>query len=167
MESNRKIEQILEEKFRVGILQKIIFRDELTFIVSRDALLEIMRFLKHDQELAYDFLTDLTCVDWPEDELRHEVIYLLFSFKDNSRLRLKVRVKEGESLPSITCLWDSANWLEREVFDLFGVRFDGHPDLTRILTPDDLVGHPLQKDYSLTYEQPQFTHNLDQPPEVS
>jgi len=124
-------------------------------------------FLKKDESFAYNFLTDLTATDWPNREQRHEVVYLLYSFKDNSRVRFKVRLKEGEKVQSATILWNGANWMEREVFDLFGVHFVGHPELTKILTPDDLEGHPLQKDYSLTYEIPQFSHNIDDPPEVS
>jgi NADH-quinone oxidoreductase subunit C len=88
------------------------------------------------------------------------------SFKDNTRIRFKIKVREGHKISSATVLWASANWLEREVFDLFGVVFEGHSDLTKILTPDDLEGHPLQKDYSLTYEVPHFSHNKDLPPEV-
>lgn len=166
MSYNKAAEKFIEEKFGGKILEKIIFQGELTFIVGRDDILDILKTLYEDESLAYNFLTDLTATDWPERAQRHEVVYLLFSFKDNSRVRFKVRLKEGEKLPSATVIWNAANWLEREVFDLFGVHFEGHPDLTKILTPDDLEGHPLQKDYSLTYELPQFSHNKDLPPEV-
>ncbi len=166
MSYNKAAEKFIEEKFGGKIIEKIIFRGELTFIVGRDDILDILKTLYEDESLAYNFLTDLTATDWPERAQRHEVVYLLFSFKDNSRVRFKVRLTEGEKLPSATVIWKAANWLEREVFDLFGVYFEGHPDLTKILTPDDLEGHPLQRDYSLTYELPQFSHNKDLPPEV-
>jgi NADH-quinone oxidoreductase subunit C len=166
MSYNKEAEKFIEQKFGGNIIEKIIFRGELTFIVGRDNILDILKTLYEDESFAYNFLTDLTATDWPNREQRHEVVYLLFSFKDNSRVRFKVRLKDGEKLPSATAIWKAANWLEREVFDLFGVHFEGHPDLTKILTPDDLEGHPLQKDYSLTYELPQFSHNKDLPPEV-
>ncbi len=166
MSYNKEAEKILDEKFKDQIREKSTFRDELTYIVNKDSILDILQFLYEDKEFEYNFLTDLTATDWPERDERHEVVYLLYSFKDNTRLRLKVRLKEGEKLPTTTIIWDSANWLEREVYDLFGVHFEGHPDLTRILTPDDFEGHPLQKDHSLVYEIPQFSYNKDEPPEV-
>jgi len=163
---NKEAEIFIEEKFGNQILEKSAFRDELTFIVGKDDIIDILTTLKNDDKFAYNFLTDITATDWPQREQRHEVVYLLYSFKDNSRVRFKVRLKEGEKVGTATVLWDSANWLEREVFDLFGVHFDGHPELTKILTADDLEGHPLQKDFSLTYETPHFSHNADDPPEV-
>jgi NADH-quinone oxidoreductase subunit C len=167
MSYNQEAEKYIDGKFKSQILEKSIFRDELTYIVGKDDIIEILTFLKSDEQFAYNFLTDLTATDWPERKERHEVVYLLFSFKDNTRIRFKVRLKEGEKLQTATGLWDSANWLEREVFDLFGVHFEGHPELTKILTPDDLEGHPLRRDYSLTYETPQFNWNKDDPPEVT
>jgi NADH-quinone oxidoreductase subunit C len=167
MSYNQEAEKFIDGKFKSQILEKSTFRDELTYIVGKDDIIEILSFLKNDEKFAYNFLTDLTATDWPERKERHEVVYLLFSFKDNTRIRFKVRLKEGEKLQTATGLWDSANWLEREVFDLFGVHFEGHPELTKILTPDDLEGHPLRRDYSLTYETPQFNWNKDDPPEVT
>ena len=166
MSYNKEAEKFIEEKFGSQILEKSTFRDELTFIVGKDDIIDILSFLKEDEQFAYNFLTDLTATDWPDREQRHEVVYLLYSFKDNTRVRFKVRLKEGEKVNTASVLWDSANWLEREVFDLFGVHFEGHPELTKILTADDLEGHPLQKDFSLTYETPHFSHNIDDPPEV-
>jgi NADH/F420H2 dehydrogenase subunit C len=167
MSYNKDAEKFIDGKFKDWIRDKSTFRDELTYIVEKDSIIDILSFLKDDEQFAYNFLTDLTASDWPDREERHEVVYLLFSFKYNSRVRFKVRLKEGEKLQTATGLWDSANWLEREVFDLFGVHFEGHPDLTKILTPDDLDGHPLRRDYSLTYETPQFNWNKDDPPEVT
>ncbi|MFH1893375.1 MAG: NADH-quinone oxidoreductase subunit C [Candidatus Zixiibacteriota bacterium] len=135
-------------------------------MISKESLIGIVEFLRNEPEFAYTFLTDLTATDWPDREQRHEVVYLLYSFDSHAYVRLKVRLKEGEKISSLCGIWDIANWFEREVYDLFGVEFEGHPDLTRILTPDGFEGHPLRKDFPLTYEVPQFTYNIDDPPEV-
>ncbi len=98
---------------------------------------------------AYTFLTDETAVDYPKRPKRFEIIYQLYSFKLNHRLRLKVLAAEGEKMPSVVRLWPTANWLEREVYDMFGIEYEGHPDLRRILLPDEWTGHPLRKDYDI------------------
>lgn len=156
----------LKDRFGDSILDIVDFRGEMTVIVSRDLLIDILLFLKDDTELAYIFLTDLTATDWPDREERHEVVYLLYSFESHSYIRIKVRAREGVRIPTASETWDVANWFEREVYDLFGVEFEGHPDMTRILTPEGFDGHPLRKDHPLVYEMPQFTHNLKDPPEV-
>ncbi len=166
LEIHEKIEAALKEQFSDSILNVSHFRDELTFLVSKEALVSIVTFLKDAPEFTYNFLTDLTATDWPDDEKRHEVVYLLYSFNSHSYVRIKVRLSEGEKVASLTGIWDVANWFEREVFDLFGVEFEGHPDMTRILTPEGFEGHPLRKDFPLTYEMPQFSYNQDEPPEV-
>ena len=165
-EIHEKVETKLKDKFADSILDVSHFRDELTFLVEKNALIDIVIFLKDNPEFKYTFLTDLTATDWPKRDKRHEVVYLLYSFDSHTYVRLKVRVKEGEKVPTLTGIWDIADWFEREVYDLFGVEFEGHPDMTRILTPEDFEGHPLRKDFSLTYEIPQFSHNIDEPPEV-
>ena len=93
-------------------------------------------------------------------------MYNLYSLPFRWRVRLKIRVAEGESVPSLTPIWQTANWHEREVYDMFGVKFDNHPDLQRILMPDDWIGHPLRKDYPLMFEEVAFTHNKDKPPRI-
>ena len=122
-------------------------RDELTIWVDRAFIREAVALLRDDAELRYNFLSDLTCVDWHPLSPRFEVVYHLLSIPHKVRLRLKVRLVEDESIESITSVWPSANFYEREVFDLFGIRFVGHPNLTRILMPEDWEGHPLRKDY--------------------
>ena len=117
--------------------------------VSREGLVAICEFLKSDEGGAHAVLTDETAVDYPKREKRFEVVYQLYSFKRNDRLRLKLLVGEGEKVPSVVAVWPAANWLEREVYDMFGVLFDGHPDLKRILLPDEWTGHPLRKDYDI------------------
>jgi NADH-quinone oxidoreductase subunit C len=94
-------------------------------------------------------LTDLTAVDWPKREKRFDLVLNLYSFPRNERLRLKAQVGEADCPPSVSSVWSTANWLERECFDMFGIRFEGHPDLRRILLPDEWVGHPLRKDYDI------------------
>jgi len=165
-ETHDKIETRLREAFGESVLEVLHFRDELTFTISSESLIGIVEFLRDAPEFTYTFLTDLTATDWPDREQRHEVVYLLYSFDSQTYVRLKVRLKEGEKISSLCGIWDIANWFEREVYDLFGVEFEGHPNLTRILTPDGFEGHPLRKDFPLTYEVPQFTHNIDEAPEV-
>ena len=139
---------------------------ELAFVVDKSTIVALARFLRDDVALKYVHLSDITATDWPEREKRFEVIYHLYSYDLTEYVRFKVHVADKESVPTLTGEWDTANWLEREVFDLFGIPFDGHPDLRRILLWDEFEGHPLRKDYPLTYETPQFTYNKDLPPEV-
>ena len=106
----------------------------------------VCEFLKSEEGGAYTFLTDETAVDYPKRPQRFEIIYQLYSFKRNDRLRLKVLAGEGEKVPSAAAIWPAANWLEREVYDMFGVVYEGHPNLKRILLPDEWTGHPLRKD---------------------
>ncbi|MFQ5878202.1 MAG: NADH-quinone oxidoreductase subunit C [Acidobacteriota bacterium] len=110
---------------------------------------EIARMLRDDPELRFDYLSNLTAVHWPERAKPFEIVYHLFSLSRRHRLTLKLDVAEGEEAPTACHVWPTANWHEREVFDLFGIRFAGHPDMTRILMPDEWQGHPLRKDYPL------------------
>jgi NADH-quinone oxidoreductase subunit C len=123
-------------------------RGELSIYVERTALREACTTLRNDAALQYDSLSDITCVDWLPATPRFEVIYHLFSTVTKKRVRLKVRLQEADaSLDSLTPIWPGADFFEREVFDLFGVRFDQHPNLKRIMMPDNWEGHPLRKDY--------------------
>ncbi len=139
----------LQKRFPGAVSEAVIFRKMPSLTVSKESLLALGEFLKSDEGGAYKLLTDETAVDYPKREKRFEVIYHLYSFQRNDRLRLKVLVAEGEKVPSVTGLWPTANWLEREVYDMFGVVYDGHPDLKRILLPDGWTGHPLRKDYDI------------------
>jgi NADH-quinone oxidoreductase subunit C len=116
-------------------------------VLSAARILDAVRFLHSSEQ--FDFLVDLTVVDYPKDTKRFELIYILYSFPRNSRVRLKTRVAENESPLSITSVFKGADWLEREAFDMFGVRFQDHPNLKRILLPDEWQGHPLRKDASI------------------
>ncbi len=146
----------LKAQFPEAILGVEESRGEVSVRVKAEEVLKVAKFLREDPELSYDMLVDLCGVDYPEREERFEVVYLLHSMKDNRRLRLKARVREGESLPSVQEVWRAANWLEREVYDMFGVRFEGHPDLRRILTWQGFEGHPLRKDYPVEGKEEGF-----------
>jgi NADH-quinone oxidoreductase subunit C len=123
-------------------------RDEMTIYVDRPAIREACALLKEDQSCPFSFLSDVTCVDWYPSEPRFEVVYHLLSIEKKERVRLKVRLNSSSPVvESITSVWPGANYFEREVFDLFGIRFTGHPYLRRILMPEDWEGHPLRKDY--------------------
>ena len=123
-------------------------RDETSIYIERSALREACLLLRDDPGCPFNYLSDVTCVDWFPSQPRFEVIYHLFSIPKKERLRLKVRLSgEAPAIESVTSVWPSANYFEREVFDLFGVRFTGHPYLRRLLMPEDWEGHPLRKDY--------------------
>lgn len=135
----------LRTRFGEAIGEATSDRAQAIVEVAAERLLEVCGYLK--QEEKFDFLTDLTAVDWYERDKRFDVILNLYSFPHNQRLRLKVPV--NETCPSVTAVWATANWLERECFDMFGIVFEGHPDLKRILMPDEWKGYPLRKDYDI------------------
>ncbi len=145
-EENRTVSK-LRARFPEATLSTRSFRNETTLLVRPGDLIRICRHLKEDAGLLYDFLSDLTAVDRLGDHPRFEVVYHLYSLQYKWRIRLKVQVEEGEAVPSVTSVWGAANWHEREVFDMFGISFDGHPDLRRILMPEEWEGFPLRKDY--------------------
>ena len=147
--SNELFIQRLKERFGEVVLSTVVFRDELTCTVAKDSIVEVCRFVKEDPAFDMKFMSDMVGVDYPERKPRFEVIYHLLSITKRSRLRLKVLVDEGQSVPSVTGVWKSANWHEREVYDMFGILFTGHPDLKRIYLPHDWEGFPLRKDYPL------------------
>ena len=123
-------------------------REEMTIYVDRSSIREACAVLRDDAECAFNFLSDVTCVDWYPSEPRFEVVYHLLSIAKKERVRLKVRLdSDSPAVESLTSVWPGANYFEREVFDLFGIRFTGHPYLRRILMPEDWEGHPLRKDY--------------------
>jgi len=117
--------------------------------ISKEALRPVVTAFRDDPQLDYKMLSDLFGVDYPVREKRFDILYNLYSLSRNRRVFLRLRVGEDEAVPTIWEIFPNANWAEREVYDLFGVSFEGHPDLRRILTPDDWDGHPLRKDYPL------------------
>jgi NADH-quinone oxidoreductase subunit C len=146
----------LKAKFGDAIGEAVEFIGQLSVNVGLGNIVDVCNFLKSDPETHFDYLSDLTCVHYPDRrEAPFEIVYNLLSIELNERVRLKVRTKE--SIESVTGVWPSANWLEREVFDLFGIGFSNHPDLRRLLLPPDWQGHPLRKDYPLEFIENAWT----------
>lgn len=144
---------LLVDKFKSscmhGIIETSVFRNEVTHVVRRESIRDICRFLKTNPEFNMDYLVDVLGVDYCGETPRFEVVYHIYSIRKKQRIRLKLRVNEGESVPSITTVYAGADWPEREVYDMFGIVFEGHPDLRRIYLAGDWEGHPLRKDYPL------------------
>jgi NADH-quinone oxidoreductase subunit C len=148
--------EALQERFPGAISDALIFRGQAFFTVQKERLIQVAEFLKSEGGGSYCLLTDETVVDYPKREKRFEIIYQLYSFERNDRLRMKVLAGEAETVPSVTAVWPAANWLEREIYDMFGVVFEGHPELKRILLPEDWTGHPLRKDYDILRQDPEW-----------
>lgn len=155
-DSSPLVFQKAKDKFQDAILDLSEELSELTLVVRKDSAYELLEYLKSDADLSYNFLVDVTAVDYSlmEDVLtkydyaRFMVVYHLYSYKTGNRVRVKTPVHEKElSIRSVTSLWKSAGWLECETYDMFGITFENHPDLRRILMPDDFEGYPLCKDY--------------------
>jgi NADH-quinone oxidoreductase subunit C len=125
------------------------------YIVADSSLIPELLQVLRDQE-DFDYCVDITAVHYPEREKQFEVVWILYSFPHNERIRVKASYAENESVPSAVPIWPAANWLEREVFDMFGIRFNGHPDLKRILLPDGWKGHPLRKDYGIIQQDQEW-----------
>ena len=132
-----------------AVLQTSWWVGDWTLILATARLQEVAVWLRDSGAAGFDFCSDVTAVDWPPRPARFDVVYSLYSVRHRHRVRLKVRTGEADAVPTVSGVWPAANWLEREVFDMFGIRFDGHPDLRRILMPDDWQGHPERKDYPL------------------
>jgi NADH-quinone oxidoreductase subunit C len=124
------------------------------FSVDRSLIPDILRLLRDDDQ--FDYCVDITAVHYPEREKQFDVLWNLYSYARNERVRVKTQISDGASLPSSVSIWPTANWLEREVYDMFGIQFDGHPDLKRILLPDGWKGHPLRKDYGILQQDQEW-----------
>ena len=147
-----KINQIIEQintTLPGSIEAQTEYRNEVQLYVNKERFPDLMKLLRNDSKLNYDLLIDVTGIDRLPDTPRFELVYVLFSIEHNRRLIVKLKVNENETVPSMTAIWKSADWAEREVFDLFGIQFSNHPDLRRILTWDNFEGHPLRKDFPL------------------
>ena len=153
-----KIHLRVKEKFGEAVITTHDFRGDETAVVKREALLDVIRFLKNDPETDFNVLMDLSAVDrltLGEPGPRFEVVYHLYSLSKNHRLRIKVPVDEKDpTVPTLCGVWPAANWYEREVWDMFGIRFPGHLHLKRILMYEEFAGHPLRKDYPVNQRQP-------------
>ena len=137
----------LQERFGDSIVKLQLLGGQKLAIVDAAAAAGILGFLR--DEHGFDYLVDVTAVHWPKKERQFEITWILYSFSGNDRVRLKAGLGEGEKAPTATGLYNSANWLEREVYDMFGIEFEGHPDLRRILMPDEWEGFPLRKEYGI------------------
>jgi NADH-quinone oxidoreductase subunit C len=145
----------VRERFPELVLSTHAYRGDATVQITPESLVEVCTFVRDDAALAFDFLMDVTAVDFIGSVPRFEVVYHLYSSGRNHRLRLKVRVpEERPHVPSLVCVWQGADWLERETYDMYGIRFDGHPNLRRIYLYEEFEGYPLRKDYPKEKRQP-------------
>jgi len=150
------LEQKLRTKFEDGVLDTRVSYGEVTHLVKKEALVNVCEFLKTDSELKMNYLVDVLGVDYAPATPRFEVVYHLYSIEKRHRLRLKVKVDEGEPIPSVVDIWPAADWPERETYDMYGIVFDGHPNLQRIYMAPDWEGYPLRKDYPLRGYKDQY-----------
>jgi NADH-quinone oxidoreductase subunit C len=144
---DNELVQRLKARFGDAIREASLDRKQAIVLIAVEQLREISRYCRDEEK--FDMLVDLTAVDWPKREKRFDVVLNLYSFAKNERLRLKAQAGETEPAPSVCEIWPAANWMERECYDMFGIVFEGHPDLKRILLPDEWQGHPLRKDYDI------------------
>jgi NADH-quinone oxidoreductase subunit C len=141
--------ELLRDRFAEDVLETGSFRDQHWALVSLERLEEIARFLRADEATDYDFLVDVTAVHWPDAEQPMQLVYHLYSYARNDRLRLKAWAADKGPVPTLSGIWKAAAWNERETYDMFGIEFGGHPDLRRILMPDDYTDFPLRKEFPL------------------
>ena len=150
MENLESLEKAINSELTTKILSSKIKHDQINICIEDNNLIEVMIFLKTHSSAKFKQLIDITAVDYPERDKRFKMVYLLLSHEKNSRIKIEFDIKESEILSSLTSIFPSANWMEREVFDMYGVEFKDHPDLRRILTDYGFKGHPLRKDFPLT-----------------
>ncbi len=143
-------------KFGEAVREAWLDRKQAILVVDAAKLRSICQFAREQEK--FDMLTDLTAVDWPKREKRFEIVLNLYSFPKNERLRIKTHAADGEMVPSVITVWPAAGWLERECFDMFGIRFEGHAGLKRILLPDEWQGHPLRKDHDILQQDEAWVH---------
>ena len=146
----QQLEKLINSELTSKIKQSLIEFDELLIETNLENLIEVIQFLKTNDDCKFKQLIDIAGVDYPEDENRFHLIYLFLSHELNLRIKLSVKIKIGTKVPSITKIFPSSNWMEREIFDMYGIKFENHPDLRRILTDYGFKGHPLRKDFPLT-----------------
>jgi NADH-quinone oxidoreductase subunit C len=136
----------LKSAYGSGV-EPLTYAGQNYMVVDRSLIPEILQVLRNEEQ--FDYCVDITAMHYPQREKQFEVVWVLYSFARNQRIRVKTQIVDGATLPSSVPIWEGANWLEREVFDMFGIKFDGHPDMKRILLPDGWKGHPLRKDYGI------------------
>src|SRR5208283_3857742 len=144
----------LRSQYGSGIREAVTYLGQKYFVVDSSILYEILLRMRDDE--LFDYCVDITAVHYPKREAQFDIVYILYSFHHNDRVRVKAQIKDGESVRTAVDIWPTANWLEREVYDMFGITFDGHPDLKRILMPDGWKGHPLRKDYPILQQDQEW-----------
>src|SRR5262245_19573138 len=156
--SGHPLAKRLRAKFDGAVLEAIEFLGQLSLVVEHSRIVEICEALKADDSTPFNYLSDITCVHFPDyAEAPFEVVYNLYSISENERVRLKLTTTPERGVESVTSVWSTANWMEREVYDLFGIVFHNHPDLRRLLLPPDWEGHPLRKDVALEFVENAWT----------
>ena len=146
----RNLEKLINSELSSKIKKTLIENDELLVETNENDLVEVILFLKSNEKLRFRQLIDIAGVDFPDEEKRFKLVYLFLSHENNSRIKLSINFEANQVINSITKIYPSANWMEREVFDMYGIKFKNHPDLRRILTDYGFKGHPLRKDFPLT-----------------
>ena len=149
-ESLKKFEKLINSELSSKIQNSIIENNELMIEINEANLIKVVQFLKSNEKLKFRQLIDIAGVDYPEEEKRFKLVYLFLSHENNERIKLSIKLESNQIINSITKIFPSANWMEREVFDMYGIKFKNHPDLRRILTDYGFKGHPLRKDFPLT-----------------
>jgi NADH-quinone oxidoreductase subunit C len=149
-ETSDALKEYLENTLQSSLISVDVVKGEVILNVARENLKTVLTFLRDDANCLFKVLVDICGVDYPERAERFEIVYNLLSLKQNARMRVKVKTSEAVAVPSVVDLFNAANWYEREIWDLYGVTFEGHPDLRRILTDYGFEGHPLRKDFPLT-----------------
>ncbi len=149
-QSLKKIEKLINAELSSKISGSEIKYRELLLNTSLNEIIEVIKFLKLDDRFKFKQLIDIAAIDYPNEEKRFELVYLLLSIENNHRLKISIKFETNEKIPSIVKVFPSANWMEREIFDMYGIKFINHPDLRRILTDYNFKGHPLRKDFPLT-----------------
>ena len=150
MKDLKSLEQLINSQLTTKINSSVIKHNELKLLIDNEDLHNVILFIKNDSRIKFRQLIDITAVDYPENENRFKLIYFFLSHENNLRLNIEFYIKENDLVSSITSIFPSANWMEREVFDMYGISFNDHPDLRRILTDYNFSGHPLRKDFPLT-----------------
>ena len=150
LDNLKKLEKLINSELASKVQGSIIEHNELLIEINEADLLDVIQFLKSNDNCKFRQLIDIAGVDYPDEDNRFQLIYLFLSHENNSRIKLKIKFQVNQIIPSITKIFPSANWMEREVFDMYGVKFKNHPDLRRILTDYNFKGHPLRKDFPLS-----------------
>lgn len=151
---NAALPDNFKARFGSAIKEASTYLGQSYMVVDRAVVMEVLQILR--DEAHFDYCVDITAVHYPKKELQFELVWILYSFAKNDRIRVKTQIKEGESAPSAVSIWPTANWLERECYDMFGITFEGHPDLRRILLPDGWKGYPLRKDYDILLQDKEW-----------